>query len=459
MDTLTPLDASHIAIRFTGTPIVSGERAEFSLVIENGTGKRLSSSEPNPTRLVTFFADSSEPYLGDWPRHATPIDVEAGKSTTICSSHPIGKGGLLVATLVQENVMWLHLAAGVLAKCTVEIPKWWLDKSEVVFGEREELNQSRFRNYFSCGDKQRPLMLHVETVNICNLKCIICPYNEMKRTKETMPDSLFAKIVADYVAMGGGDVIITPSVGDVFLDKRLVCRVKHLQETPGIRSIGFVTNGGNAGVFDDEDLSFIINACTRINISVYGLDEEENATMTRRPEKYNKILEQIKRIMRLNRCCSIALAFRLLKQNAKERAETWMLDNFGKVFPHEILTSFGNWAGAIDITKPLPFAGMWSDDTSSNPEGKPCAYPLLHVKVAVNGDVKFCSCIDYDSTVENIIGNVKEKSLLDIYNSERARQLWGAGLSICKGCTHFKPLSILGDFYPLLDTPIRNLGV
>jgi MoaA/NifB/PqqE/SkfB family radical SAM enzyme len=163
----------------------------------------------------------------------------------------------------------------------------------------------------------------------------------------------------------------------------------------------------------------------------------------------------------LNRQATIVFAFRLLKPNAKTRADAWMMENFGSVFPHEVLTSFGNWGGAIDTSEPLPFAGRWTGDDEMDMvgDGTPCAYPLIHLKVAVNGDVKFCSCIDYDSDPENIIGNVREDSLLNIYNGAKARRLWRDGLSICKGCTHYKSVQLFSKHFTLLSDPIRNLGI
>jgi hypothetical protein len=74
----------------------------------------------------------------------------------------------------------------------------------------------------------------------------------------------------------------------------------------------------------------------------------------------------------------------------------------------------------------------WADSKTdrAGSTGKACAYPVLHVKVAVNGAVKFCGCIDYDSVEENIIGNVTTDSLLDVYNGFEARTRWQNGLSI-----------------------------
>jgi len=183
--------------------------------------------------------------------------------------------------------------------------------------------------------------------------------------------------------------------------------------------------------------------------------------MTQRQGKYAQIEGQIRRIVGLNRNCKIALAFRLLKPDAQERAIAWMNEKLGKTYPHEVLTSFGNWGGALDTSQPLPFSGAWTDTKTdrAGSTGKACAYPVLHVKVAVNGDVKFCSCVDYDSVEENIIGSVLNDSLLDIYNGIEARKRWREGLSMCEGCTHYRSPAILGENVGLLNSVITHLGV
>ena len=467
-------DARNIRLAFASPPSLdpTGQWISIDVTVSNGTDVGVSPSGTLRINLAAFFvpADSSGPHPGDYPRLAVTQSISPGGALTLplhIEAPSTLTGQKLVVTLVQEGNFWFHLppvsVALEYALDNLSVRKWWTPEQEesVVFGNIAALNQSRFERVFSHGGKQRPLFLHLETVNICNLKCVICPYVSMERQKETMPMPLFERIIDDYLTMGGGDVGLTPSVGDIFLDKLLVERIRLLRTRAGVRSIGFVTNGGNARVFPDDDLAYVVNECTRINMSVYGLDEEENAAMTRRPNKYEVILGQMKRIVELNRRAMIVFAFRLLKPDAKTRAYDWMRRNFGQIYPHEILTSFGNWGGAIDTSRPLPFSGAWTGggDHETVGDGTPCAYPLLHLKVAVNGDVKFCSCIDYDSHAENIIGNVKDDSLLNIYNGAKARRLWRDGLSICKGCTHYKPVQLFSKHYALLSDPIRNLGI
>jgi MoaA/NifB/PqqE/SkfB family radical SAM enzyme len=471
---LTPEAARGIVLHLAAP--VALDPAERSITVDldiaNGSAWPIAPTGAFPVRIACFLVPAGEagPFHGDFER--VPLTREIAPSGRLRQSIevPITRDitrSRLIVTLVQENNFWFHLAP-IDNFLSIDLAdaghrQWWMgdEQASIVFGSVPEMNQARFRGVFAHDGKARPLFLHLETVNICNLRCVICPYVAMERDKETMPMTLFERVLDDYVAMGGGDVGLTPSVGDVFLDKLLVERVRSIRRRPGLRSIGFVTNAGNAGVVSDGDLGFVVNECARVNISVYGLDEDENAAMTRRAGKFDQIQEQIRRIVSLNRSATIVFAFRLLKEDAEARARAWMDGVFGRLFPYEVLTSFGNWGGAIRTDQALPFQGRWADPDAVGVKGtgKPCAYPALHLKVAVNGDVKFCSCIDYDSTPENIIGNIRQETLSEIYNGERARALWERGLSICNGCTHYKPIDVFSKHFDLLKDPIVNLGI
>lgn len=43
----------------------------------------------------------------------------------------------------------------------------------------------------------RPFELHLELTNLCNAKCIFCPYQYQKREIEFMSDEVFLKAVSD----------------------------------------------------------------------------------------------------------------------------------------------------------------------------------------------------------------------------------------------------------------------
>ncbi len=90
----------------------------------------------------------------------------------------------------------------------------------------------------------------------------------------------------------------------------------------------------------------------------------------------------------------------------------------------------------------------------------PCLIPLIGGQVLASGKVTFCHCIDYEDEGEFSLGNIREKSLSELYNGEKNRELWefgdnGGMPSACRRCTFYRPLSDLPScehiFYDPLD--------
>ena len=102
---------------------------------------------------------------------------------------------------------------------------------------------------FTHGGKFRPLALSIETVNICNNDCVICPYSLQTRRRHAMPMEVFEKVVADYGAIGGGQVTLTPMVGEVFLDKRLAERLRILRPHRSVTRVSAISNATMAYLY------------------------------------------------------------------------------------------------------------------------------------------------------------------------------------------------------------------
>jgi len=92
--------------------------------------------------------------------------------------------------------------------------------------------------------RSRPLYLRIETVNTCNNLCVICAYRDQERPKTIMAMDVFKKAVDDYVALGGGFLSFTPLVGDAFLDRHLIARLKFLEGVPEIKELGVTVGSG-----------------------------------------------------------------------------------------------------------------------------------------------------------------------------------------------------------------------
>ena len=469
---LSPQQAGciHVSCQPTGATVDCGEVFTVPTTITNGTTCALDACASNPMFIGYHWLN----------RSGTPVRLDAGRMPI---NPPLPPGGAatypvnvaapsdsgdftLRITLVQEWIQWFDQpGTNVFVDIPVTVQKnpWWTaeTRNSIPYAHLDILNNRTLKQHLSYQGKCRPLLLHVETTNICNLECIICPYGKMTRKRESLPIQVFRKVIRDYCAMGGGDVVLTPQVGDVLLDKSLVERIRLMKQERGIRSIGFVTNGANASVFSNEELDAVVNACQRIKISLYGLTEDEYFLMTRRRGMYSRVVDCIRRIISVNRHCRVVLAGRFLRKHSSDAVRSWMRSSFGCELSWGAITEFGNWGGALDTSRPLPLDAEWlSPGCAAELEAAgPCAYPIYHLKVLVNGDVNFCSCVDYDNDPENSIGSVHDQVLSDIYNGERAKALWRNGLRACRGCTHRRPLGELPLLIRGFHSPLIELGV
>jgi len=273
---------------------------------------------------------------------------------------------------------------------------------------------------------------------------------------------LFDKILKDYSAMGGGHLSFTPVVGDALLDRHLVERVRRCQDFPAIRSLSFTTNAAIADLLDDEELAYVLSHLRRIQISVYGLNEAEYRTMTRR-DTYQRLLRGIGRILRLARN-EVSFGFRLLIRREPEEAYRWLenIDGYrdckATVLMSPPIYSYSNW-GVFDISSALPADAKWLEIPGQKDQ---CLIPLLGCQVFWDGNVSFCSCDDYDSAESLRLGNLTESSLGELYGGERARRLWNWSSygvpEFCKKCSFYQPLTSLETVGDIFKDPLILAG-
>ena len=302
-------------------------------------------------------------------------------------------------------------------------------------------------------------MLFCETVNICNNDCIVCPYGRMTRKKETMSLELFKKVLNDYSAIGGGALSLTPVVGDVFLDKYLVDRIKLLKNYENINDISFTTNAIASDKLTDKELSFILTNLKRIYISIYGIDAEESLAITRK-HNYSRALQNIHRIISLTaNPQKIQLGFRCIKKHDKNTIQAWINQHFGFKIAFDHIDSYANWGGAIDVRNHLPFHGKWQPVKENLSQ---CLIPLIAAQIYSNGDISFCPCCDYDSVHELHLGNIKKNSFSDIYNGEKTATLWNFEKaqipSFCKFCSFHISLNDLQRYEFMFENPYPIVG-
>ena len=326
-----------------------------------------------------------------------------------------------------------------------------------------EIYKPKNISYFTHRGRYRPLAIMIETVNICDNDCIICPYSSQTRHRQTMPVDLFEKIIHDYADIGGGPVGLTPMVGEVFLDKHLLTRLEILKAAPSITAISAITNGSMLYRYDDQQLGKLVERFDRLTVSIYGLDAEEYATMTRR-KHYDRMIEGVIRLLRMVGPENLQLSGRHLRARSQAEIDKWLDDialrsgvNRAQMRFAGTLT-YANWS-FFDTKSLLPHDAIWRPVPDNK---RQCALPLVSAQVLSDGTVSFCACADFNANTSLVLGNIRNEKLCDLLNSEKVRRLWNwaeHGVpDFCRHCSFHMPIEIINEIPSAITEPLATFG-
>lgn len=448
-----------------------GDVFSIEVALRNDSAIDLNSQGANPLHIAYHWLAPATPEVRVWEGLRTPLvpplpaHSERSYRATVIAPDAPGDYRLQV-TLVQEGVAWLDdRVAGVVAGRIVHIQRqaWWrAGARNVLFSANEELNKNRFSKYLSHRGAYRPIALFCETTNLCNNACVVCAYSRQSRPKGVMPMATFEKVLRDYSEMGGGHLSLTPVVGEAFLDHHLAERIRMAEIYPAIRSLSVTTNAGMVPLLGEAELRYMLTRLKRVLISVYGIDAAEHREITRR-DTFDRTVDGINRILQ---CAvnEVALSFRLLFPRTIQEIRAWVeaLVGFSRsnaaIIVQGPMYTYANW-GVLDTRAALPGIARWREVPAQQGQ---CLIPLLGCQVFWDGDVSFCGCDDFDKAESLHLGSILRSSLAELYNGERARQLWdwkSHGVPpFCRNCSFYQPLDAIDRFGDLFSDPLLMAG-
>jgi MoaA/NifB/PqqE/SkfB family radical SAM enzyme len=298
--------------------------------------------------------------------------------------------------------------------------------------------------------REAPLLLRIETINVCNAACAFCSYTEMKRKKGVMSMAMFEKIVKDYADMGGGPVSLTPVQGDALLDPHLIDRVRILEANPKINQITLTTNAIALERYSDDDVCYLLKTLDCIQLSIGGLDAETYRTMYS-ADRYEKVQQSMERLLKLKgsvpRHAGIAFAFRtndwLFELRFRRKIREFR--RRGVFISHIWL--FDNYSGLVKSDKRRNLVVV---DRSSKQESA-CIYPSVNMAVLSDGRVTACGCTDIEGS-GLMIGDVEKEALSAIWSGKKRKGMLdsfekGKPPIMCQRCTAYQPDSVFSRLY------------
>jgi radical SAM protein with 4Fe4S-binding SPASM domain len=278
--------------------------------------------------------------------------------------------------------------------------------------------------------KNKNYNIIIETTNLCNARCIMCPHTIMKRPQKIMDDTTFNKIINQIKKEKiNPTAFILNGFGEPLIDSQIINRIKFIKKEFPNSVIKFYSNLNLA----NKNLIKKLNksGLDEINISLNGYNSRNYKEVMKLD--YQKTIDNLKFLIKnkkeTNSDLKIRISMTLVKHNektAKKFIQKWssQVDSVSVNKVH----SYNNSVKSINDKFKINFQKT----------AFPCKYIWDTITFDVNGEIVLC-CLDYESQYK--FGNIKSNSILKSFNSPKFNlirqqhlQFASKNIKICQHC-------------------------
>lgn len=301
-------------------------------------------------------------------------------------------------------------------------------------------------------DKDFPPIVHVETTNVCNLKCIHCPqadpYNLVPDYKpQYLSLDLWQRIV-DEVSRFPVALRITPD-GETLLPKDWADQAAYALEK-GVHIFTFNTNGY---FLDGESLEVLLQPSdTKIAVEI-SLDALWKPSYDRirvnsdYVRVYHNVLNLVHEI-KVRRLKNIKVMTSIVIQPELAPGEYEQFKAFWEPLVDKVITR--HYCDTKGLTPQKEEVMVQTDYRW------PCVVPFTRLVVSCDGQVRFCPD---DWKKETIVGDLNKQTLREIWTSSRMEELrnkhlqgqFASGHPTCGYCTDWKSIRWGYDYIKALN--------
>ena len=333
-------------------------------------------------------------------------------------------------------------------------------------------------NYFFKNQKIPDVLnnLNIETTSKCNLSCKFCAYNKRDLDVvpyETMSNNFFIKVVNQAIEMGYKNIGLTPTTGDIFMDKEILNKIKYLEERKSLNGYYFYTNF--IPLNNDKIISlFRLNKLKNFGISIYGHDKESFQKFSGGSEaSYFKLIKNLNffyncLINNNNLNLKIEISQRAKKDFKLSNSNSELSEILKKILmiknvEYSQNSDFNNWGGIIK-NEDVKELDIKLNDTHKKKIGS-CSLIYSRLIVGANGLVNACACRDANFSLA--IGNVKTENLKNIislknkkYKDLIYKQEKNDFPDVCKSCDFYKSIYQDNDFiWSFRDEKVKHFSL
>lgn len=270
-----------------------------------------------------------------------------------------------------------------------------------------------------------PIRLEIETFHGCNARCNFCSIHDWARPQGEMSQDVFEKVIQDSKALLPHlQVVSLTSDGEPLMGSRIAERVATCRKND-LDNVGFASNGSL--MREDLAKTLLDAGLAWISFSFDTLDkvrfEQERVRL-----KFDITLKRILRFIKLRD-----------EGSYQTKINMRYLDYASEHKAFDTYREF--WEAHLRDIDEIHYGDLYDYKAKGNEDGSrdfTCTYPLNHILIMQDGTVPLC-CQDWNA--QFVFGNVMKDTLVDIWNSQRwkdVRALHRAGrggdMMICRGC-------------------------
>lgn len=268
-----------------------------------------------------------------------------------------------------------------------------------------------------------PDRVYVESTNVCNLDCIMCPtgLHIDTRPKGFMEWDLFTSIVDEIAPFA--EAVVLHSWGEPLLHPRIIEMITYAKE----RGLWVETSTNATKLTEEKAREILAAGLDRIYLSMDGLTKETYERV-RVKGQFEEVLGNIERFLDLKHELGSPIEadiqiVRLSETDAEvaDFVERWRRSRADIINIKELDT----WGGQIDDVSGLAVGGETPveqppADEGVNADRKPCPNLWYHCHIHWDGVLVSCSR-DYDAVTP--LGNVANGGVLKTWHGARMRMM------------------------------------
>lgn len=287
------------------------------------------------------------------------------------------------------------------------------------------------------GTAMLPTRVRIETSSACNLRCRHCTTGVAYRStdRRLLKPELFERVLRDLKGMEALVSCVMYLGGEPMMNPHLEAMIRRVRDETSATQIHFVTNA----MLVTEERCRALADCgvEKIIVSIDGRTPEENDAI-RRGSHYPTVRRNLNLLRRHLEPAGVELA---ISNNILRRPD----DPPAAVTPAFLIRDFPGLPIATNYAYKWPGWTQEAEETALAVEADPgrrrgfCCAPFTETVVRPNGDVTLCC---YDISGIEVMGNLGQGSLEEIWNGERYRALRLAMMAgdeaalpaVCRNC-------------------------